>query len=376
VSVPQLLRNVLQLGLKELVSFRRDRVMVVLLAFSFTYGVYAPAKGARMEVRDCAVGFVDEDGSQLSLRIRDALLAPQFKPPEDVSVSEIDDGLDRGRFTIVVDVPPHFERDVRRGRDPTVQVLVDATAMTQAGQGVAYVAQIIASEVARQRPAGAPAPSPARLVVRTRFNPNLESSWFAAMNHLVGSITMLGLLLGGAALVREREHGTLEHLLVLPLRPVEVLLAKVWSTAVVVMLPATLCLEGVVRGRLDVPVTGSVPLFVLGATLYTCSITMLGIMLATIARSMPQFGLLFIPVHDVLNLLSGGTTPLDSMPRALQHVMALSPTTHFVSFAQAILYRGAGLEVVWPELLAIVAIGIAFFAVALIRLRRTLAVVG
>ena len=127
---------------------------------------------------------------------------------------------------------------------------------------------------------------------------------------------------------------------------------------------------GVVQGWLGVPIAGSIPLFVAGTVIYLFSVTALGIFLATLTRSMPQFGLLAIPVFMVMNLLSGGTTPLDSMPKLLQALMQLSPSTHFVSFAQAILYRDAGFAVVWPYFAAVAASGAVFFGVALLRFRR------
>lgn len=111
-------------------------------------------------------------------------------------------------------------------------------------------------------------------------------------------------------------------------------------------------------------------MFILGTALYLFFATAVGILLGTIARSMPQLGLLFMMVALPLNLLSGSNTPLESMPMALRIVMEASPSTHFVSYAQAILYRGAGIDVVWPEFLAVTVIGALFFVVALLRFRR------
>jgi ABC-2 type transport system permease protein len=135
---------------------------------------------------------------------------------------------------------------------------------------------------------------------------------------------------------------------------------------------ATLSLKLVIQGLLDIPIAGSIPLFLLGTIIYLFSGTSLGIYLATLARSMPQFGLLAFPVFMVMILLSGGLTPIESMPRWLRNFMELSPSTHFVSFAQAILFRGAGLDIVWPQLLAIVGIGAAFFIIALARFRKAI----
>ena len=365
------LANIYRLGVKELLSLRADLVMVLLIAYVFTVAIYSVATGASTEVANAAVAIVDEDHSPLSRRIQDALLEPYFQPPARLAVGEIDAAMDAGRHTFVIDIPPNFQADLRAGRQPAIQINVDATAMSQAGMGASYLQNIIAQEILAfaQGREGDPQ-LPVNLVVRAQFNPNLKSSWFLAVTQLINNITLLAIILTGAALIREREHGTIEHLLVMPLRPAEIMLAKIWANGLVIVVAAVLSLYTVVQGWLQVPIAGSIPLFVAGTVIYLFSTTALGIFLATLTRSMPQFGLLAIPVFMVMNLLSGGTTPLDSMPELLQALMQFSPSTHFVSFAQAILYRGAGFAVVWPNFAAVAASGVVFFIIALLRFRR------
>jgi ABC-2 type transport system permease protein len=367
------LRSIFWLGLKEFRSLARDTALVGFILYAFTYAVYGPAKGAPVELRNASVAVVDEDRSALSARIADALLLPYFRPAKRIDLSEIDRDMDAGKYTFVVDIPPRFQADVEAGRRPTIQVNVDATAMAQAGRGATYIQNAIGEEVLRFVHAPPAAPPPVTLVTRAKFNPNLQDSWFLSVSQLINNITMLAIILSGAAVVREREHGTVEHLLVMPLRPSDIMLAKIWSSAVVIVLVATASLQVMVRGLLQVPIAGSVPLFMAGSVLYMFSVTSLGIFLATIARSMPQFGLLAFPVFIVLNLLSGGTTPLDSMPQWLQQVMQFSPTAHFVNYSMAILYRGAGLADVWQHAAVVAAMGLVFFFGALLRFRKTVA---
>jgi ABC-2 type transport system permease protein len=158
----------------------------------------------------------------------------------------------------------------------------------------------------------------------------------------------------------------------MPVRPFEIMLAKVWPTGLVVLLAATLSLVFVVQGALRVPIEGSVVLFLVCAALHLFATTSLGIFMATVARSMPQFGLLVILTLLPLEVLSGGMTPRESMPAAVRFVMLAAPTTHFVSAAQAILYRAAGFGVIWPQFLTLGLIGILFSAVASTRFRRTI----
>jgi ABC-2 type transport system permease protein len=371
--VHQRLRNIFRLGLKELHSLRRDPVLVFLILYTFTFAIYTVATGVKTEVRNAAIAFVDEDDSELSRRIRDAFLKPYFKPPALLTVHDIDETMDDGRYTFVIDIPPSFQENVLAGRNPSIQVNVDATAMTLAGNGSIYISSIVNGELAKfvSRSEGDEA-LPFALTVRAKFNPNLESSWFMAVMQIVNNVTMLSLILSGASVIREREHGTIEHLLVMPLTSMEIMLAKVWANGLVIVLAVVLSLYIVVQGLLKVRILGSIGLFAAGTAFFLYGMTALGITLSTIARSMPQFGLLSVPFFVVMNLLSGGMTPQESMPRFLQIVMQAAPSTHFTSFAKAVLYRGAGLDVVWPQLAAMAAIGSALFLVAFIRFRGSM----
>ncbi len=205
-----------------------------------------------------------------------------------------------------------------------------------------------------------------------RFNANLTRSWFGAVVALIDMITMLSVLLTGAALIRERERGTVEHLLVMPVTPFQIMTGKIWSMGLVVLVAAALSLNIVVKGFLKVPIQGSITLFLCGAALHLFATTSLGMFLATFARTMPQFALLMILILLPLQMLDGGMTPRESMPAAVQAIMLGAPTTHFVMLGQGILYRGAGISVVWPQFLALSAIGAVLFGVALVRFRRTI----
>lgn len=367
-------KTVFRLGVKELYSLARDPVLMGLILYTFTFAIYSVANGVRTEVHNAAVAVVDEDRSVLSERIRGALLEPQFQPAPLIPLDALDAALDSGAFSFVIDIPPGLQADVLAGRAPVIQLNVDATAMTLAGNGARYIQNVIRSEAAAflDRAEGT-ADLPVDLTVRVKFNPNLEASWFMAVMQIINNLTILAVILSGAAVIREREHGTIEHLLVMPVSPAQIMLAKIWANGLVIVAAAVLSLHLVVQGLLAIPVAGSTALFALGAAVYLFAVTSLGIMLSTIATTMPQFGLLSIPVFVVMNLLSGAMTPLESMPAGLQTIMMTSPATHFVKFAQAVLFRDAGLAIVWPDLLMVAAIGAAFFAFALVRFRATMA---
>jgi len=244
----------------------------------------------------------------------------------------------------------------------------------QAGLGADYAQQIITTEVENflSRAEGA-ALSPVNLVTRISFNPNVETGWFTSVMGIINSITMLAIILAGAAVVREREHGTMDHLLVMPLTPFEIAMSKIWANGLVIVIAVGLSLYLVVRGLLGIPIAGSIALFLFGVAIYLFFSTAVGIFLGTVARSMPQLGLLYLLVFLPLNMLSGSNTPLESMPPWLSTLAQASPTTHFVSFAQAILYRGAAFAVVWPEFVIVALIGALFLSLALLRFRKVTA---
>lgn len=291
-----------------------------------------------------------------------------------ISPAQIDPGLDAGTYTFVLHIPSGFQRDVLAGRPAEVQLNTDAMRMSQAFTGSAYIQQIALGEANEflQRYRGRTA-LPVDLELRARFNPTLDKSWFGGLRQIINQITMLSIILTGAALIREREHGTIEHLLVMPVTPFEIMMSKVWSMGLVVLVASFVSLTFVVRGALGVPVAGSTTLFFAGAALVLFATTSLGIFMATLARNMPQFGMLAVLVLLPLQMLSGGTTPRESMPQIVQDVMLIAPTTHFVELGQAILFRGAGFDVVWSQFLAIAGIGALFFAIAVSRFRKTIA---
>ncbi len=368
----QRLANIYRLGIKELRSLWYDKVLLILIIWTFSGGIYSVATGTSQELHNAPIAIVDEDRSPLSERIIQAFYGPYFKTPELIGVAGIDPGMDAGRFTFVIDIPPDFERDVLAGKQPAIQVNIDATRMSQAFIGDGYIQNIVSGEINEfVQGYRADTELPIELEVRVKFNPNLTSAWFGSVMELINNITLLSIILTGAALIREREHGTLEHLLVMPLTPFEIMMAKVWANGLAVLLSAALSLIVVVQGLLQVPIAGSVALFLFGAMLHLFSTTSIGIFLGTLARSMPQLGLLMILVILPLQMLSGGVTPRESMPESVQDIMLFAPTTHFVSAAQAILYRGAGFDVVWPSFLAIIAIGAVFFLIALTVFRKT-----
>lgn len=370
----QRLQNIYRLGIKELRSLLHDRMLFILIIWAFSGAIYVVSTATSQELHNAPIAFVDEDQSVLSSRIINAFYGPYFKKPVMISNAEIDPGLDAGIYTFVVNIPPYFERDVIAGRRPDIQVNIDATRMSQAFIGASYIQNISNNEIVTfLKGSNQGAALPINLVPHVKFNPNLDSTWFASIMELINNITVFSIILTGAALIREREHGTLEHLMVMPLNIAEIILAKIWSMGMVVLIASWLSLQLIVKIVLQVPVQGSITLFMCGTLLHLLATTSIGVFMGTVARNMPQLGLLMILIVLPLQMLSGGVTPKESMPEFVQIVMQIAPTTHFVSMAQAILYRGAGFDVVWSSFVAVFVIALVFFALSLALFRRSLA---
>jgi ABC-2 type transport system permease protein len=369
------LANIYHLTIKELRSIRGDYMILILVLYTFTVAVYTVATGVSTNPKDLTVGMVDEDRSDLSRKIHDVLSRPPlFKPAVLINADEIDPIMNAGRMIFVLEIPPRFEQDLLTGRTASLQLNIDATAMAPAGNGAIYIQTTTMQEVTNFLAGREMAPpAPVNVVIRNKFNPNLYTSWFSSVMQVVNNITMLAVILTGAALIREIEHGTIEHLLVMPVVPPEIMWSKIIANGLVILIAADLSLLFVVQWLLRVPVAGSVTLFLFGATLYAVTVATLGILMATITSTMGQFALLAAPTLLVIQLLSGGVTPMESEPVWLQHVMRIfCPTPHFVEFSKAVLYRGADMSIVWPQLAAMAAIGCVYFAGSLRRFRRVI----
>lgn len=368
------LTNIFWLALKEFRSVLSDKVLVLFVLYAFTWTIYQQATGTSNEVNNASIAFADEDQSALSKELFNAFFPPRFQFPLRIRTDEIERAMDEGRFMFVVVIPPQFESNLIAGRHPDIQVNIDATAMQQASIGAGYIHNIITQTLTTfLSRMNIDTSAPVNLVARKMFNPNGVSAWFSSIVAIMNQLSLLTIVLTGAAVIREREHGTLEHLLVMPLTAFQIAMAKVLANGLVILIATMLSLFLVVRMALKVPFQGSLVLWFAGVVLYLFFATALGLFLGTISRSMAQFALLIILVVMVLQLLSGGSTPVESQPGWLQAVTYFLPSRHFVSFSQVIIYRGGGLDAVWRNFAMVGGIGLAFFSYSVRLFRKSIA---
>lgn len=367
------LSTIFWLGIKELQTLGKDVTMILFIVYSFGFSIYTQGSGGGETVNNAAIAFVDEDQSRLSHAIAGQFAPPYFQEVRQIGAADIDRAMDEGDYTFIVVIPPDFEKDTNRGRETEIQLLVDATASQQAGLGSGYIQNYINDAVQRHLHKYRDNTGlSSNLVIRRAFNPNGTQAWFRAIAGLADQLSMLVIILTGAALLREREHGTIEHLLVMPITAIEIALAKVWSNGLVIIAAFVGSLLLIVEGALDIPVAGSRGLLLLGTTIYVFAAAAIGIFLGTLARTMAQFSLLMIMAVMPMMMLSGGMSPVESQPQWVQYLTWFLPSRHYISFMQAIVYRGADFSIVWPEFATVLVMGLTFLAASLLLFRRSI----
>lgn len=367
----QFFQTLWQLVFKEIRSLLGDKVMVLLIMVMFGIVPFVIHEGIKAEVDNATVGVIDDDRSALSYRLRQALLPPYFKSVVEVERQSAELQMEQGQFIFLLDIPPNFEKDLIAGRNPKIQVATDATAMTIASGGAAYIEQIFRQEIAEYFHIQNNH-LPYEVVIRSHYNPNGDSSWYSTVMQIVNNITMLSMILVGAAVIREREHSTLEHLLVMPIDATQIALSKIIANALVILVAAVLSMYFVVHLSIGIPINGSLALFAFAAIIYLFAMTALGILAATLAPTMPQLALLIIPFLIIIQLTSGAMTPVESMPVIVQKIVAINPAKHFVAITQDIIFRGTGWATIAPKVLIVFIMGIVFLTLALFRFRKML----
>lgn len=366
------------LMLKELKQFLRDRALFAYTVFIFTLDVMLAAGASSIELHNAPLAVVPAQPGAAGRE-----LVGRFRPPEFElrrHLAEAGEGaalLDRGDVRAVLVLGDGFEADLQLGRQAQVQLLVDTAQANQGYLVASYAARIGAEFGAEwsQRALVREGVDPARLPelradVRYGSNATLNETWFNTISEWLTMLTIAAIVLPAAALVRERERGTIEQLLVAPLAPLQVVLSKVLAMVLVMLAGTAVAVVGVMHAGYGVPLRGSLPLFFAMVALYTMACAGVGIVASGFARNSGQMSLIVILVVVPMVMLSGTWNMVESMPGWLQLLTELSPLRHFIVIAYGILIRGVGLEVLWPALLKMLLLGAALFAAGVLRFRR------
>ncbi len=366
-------RSIVWLTIKELRSVLQDSGLMIFVIYAFSIAVYLDATGQGDDVNNASIAIIDEDRSELSERILSGFYPPYFKQAQRIDGGELNSVMDHGKFTFVLEIPNDFEASLRNGRPKEMQLSVDSTAARQASLGASYITNIVMQSISQQFPnLNQHKAKITKLIARRAFNPNGEITWFFSILSLLDNITLVTIILTGAALLREREHGTIEHLLVMPLNSFQIATSKIAANSFLILIIALLSLKFVVMDAIGTPLNGSLLLFVTGTCVYLFSAAAIGVLLATIARSMAQFSLLLMMVILPMQMLSGGMTPIENQPGWLQSITFFFPSRHYLEFSKSVLYRGADLDIIWFELVAITLLGLVCLTGCLSLFRRSL----
>jgi ABC-2 type transport system permease protein len=380
-SVHRWLRRLYVLTVKEIKQFSRDGVLVAFIVYSFVGAVYISGSGVTQELRNASLQVHDGDNSPASRDLLYRFRMPFFRRSGTFSSDrEGLELLDRGSAMLLLDIPEDFSETLSRAARPaSVQLVVDTSNVTMGYLASAYADRIAAgftqewSERAARRSGWDLRNLPSiDNASRVWFNPNYNGHWFNAIGEWLTMMTVVAVLLPATALVRERERGTVEQLLVAPLTPLQIMLSKALGMTLVSVAGTVLSVYAVMRPLVGVPFVGSAWLFFATTALYIFSVAGLGLAIATFARSSAEVGMLVILVAVPMTALSGIWTAPEAMPVWSRYALQLSPLHHFIEIAYGIMLRGAGFEVLWGSIVTMTLLGAALFAVAWLRLQRRL----
>jgi drug efflux transport system permease protein len=385
------------LFVKEFHQIRRNRRLVILLIIPPTLNIVLFGLALNPTFENLRLGIVDDSRTPESRELVSAFregLVFQTKAYY-ASANELGDAISRGDLDAGLVVPRDFAEKRARRETVEVQLLVDAVNANTATIAGGYAARIVAGlnqKIALSQPPRAQVtstdsanpqplslatnmPIPVRATVTPRltllYNPGLKSAWFITTGMIGLLLVLQGSVVSAASLVREKEVGTIEQLLMTPATGSEIIVAKVLPIFLLLALDIGLALF-VARVAFAVPMRGSLLLFFLASSLCVICGIGLGMMIATFTRTQQQAQLMSFFTNPPLAILSGATTPIEAMPTWLQPITSLNPVKHFAIISRGILLKGSGVEVLYPELLALAAIALVMVSVSAWRFRKQL----
>lgn len=372
------------LFMKELRQIKSDKKLIISLILPPTVQLVIFGFALNPEVTNLRLGVVDESQSAVSREVVSAFTESRsFRITNHFNSSEeLGRALSAGKLDAGLIVPADFAKQRQRGDTARVQLLLDAVNSNTAGIAGNYAARIISAlneRIAVDSPAislqteGGAVSIRGKLITRVAllFNPGLESSWFIVTGVLGILLVLNGSIIGSAAMVREKEAGTIEQLLMTPAQAAEIVTAKI---APLFVLLSTQIVFALIVGYLvfGLPMRGSLLLLFAAGMLCVLAGVGIGTFLATFSKSQQQAQLMGFFVNPPLSMLSGATTPIEAMPDWMQPFTLLNPISHFATIGRGVLLKGAGLEAIWPHMLALVGFAVVLVGFSAWRFRKQL----
>lgn len=372
------LRRMLTMTGKELLQFVRDPVLLFFVLYAFTFDIYNAGSGVTLALTRGAVAVHDLDRSAASRELLSRLLPPQFNViGETGDARSGDELLNDGSILMLVSVPPQFDADLQAGRPAAVQMEIDASNTVLSTFAYSYATQIVGQfgleSGLRRIGLGSGGLTEAPLVdnrIRSWFNPNQNDAWFMSISEMLNVITAFSILLTAALMVREKERGTIEQLLVSPLTPFQIMAPKVIAMTLIIHCGIVIAFSVVMQPVFDVPFRGDLLLFFAVTTLYIITLAALGLMIATMTRNLAQAAMLSILFLTPMMFLSGLWTPPEAMTPALRLLMYISPLHYYMDAVYGILLKGANLHDIRDSVAGIIVLGVLIGGSNLSRFRK------
>lgn len=367
------LRRVLALVRKELRQLFRDPKTKRIVFVSPVIQLVLLGYAVNTDVRNAATFVVDLDRTPASRELVDVLAAGgQFRVvgrserPADLGAA-----LDAGRALLGIEIPRGFAADLAAGRGARVQLLVDGTSSNTATVAQSHATRIVQQYGQRYAAArGAALPGGVELRGRAWFNPDLSSRVYNVPGVIAMVLMLMALLLTALAVVRERELGTLEQLMVSPITPGELMLGKTIPVAFVALIDLLL-VAAVAVFWFGIPLRGSVVALLLGASVYVLAALGLGLLISTVSRTQQEAFMTMFLCFMPLIVLSGFMYPIQTMPALFQWLTLLNPVRHFLEIVRGVFLKGEGVADLWPQLLVLTAMAVGVLRFATARFRRT-----
>ncbi|MBI3989035.1 MAG: ABC transporter permease [candidate division NC10 bacterium] len=358
---------------KEFLQFFRDPALFFIVLWGFTGIIYLDTSATDLEMKRIALAVYDLDRTRASRELIDRFRMPYFRMIGAVQrEEEIRRLLDSGKAFLILVIPQGFSRRLAEGSEAKVQLLIDGTISNGALVAMGYADQILEQYKGEIRPEVRALRRPGvEVKTRIRFNQNLQTEYFMSLTELFTVITMIAILLPAAAMVREKEHGTVEQLLVTPLRPWEIMLAKILPMGAIVLTGTFLGLTLVVQGIFHVPLRGNLFLFFVVTAIYVFTTSGLGLSIAALSRTLAEAILMTLLILAPMLFLSGTWTPLEVMPSWMRVITLFSPLRYYLKLGFGILLKGADLGMLWHDLLGLALLGGLLFALGALRFRRS-----
>jgi len=342
------------LVMKEIVAFFRSWGLVAVVLYSFTLDIYIAGKGIEMQAKNVSVGYVDETGGGISNKILSRLHAPEFqKPVRFLNQKALYDAIRNREIMVGILFDGDFEKRLERSGRAQLNLLVDAISATQSYQALQYLQNILLDFSDLKVPVA--------LKIHKLFNQNARTEWFMALAEMLSVITLLGVILTAAVFVKEKENGTWDLMLLMPVDPKLVILAKSFSQVLILMFGVVLATGLVLFGAFDTPINGSLWAFFLLSFFYSFTSAGIGLFVAAVSRSMLQVAQLAILIMMPLIFLSGAWTPIHAMHPWLQKLSLLSPLRYYIEGSESIFFRGTPFAGLWVYFAGVIVLGGALY---------------